>query len=40
MSRELIELKRVGERRLTWPDRACYLIIFAILLYSIFGGRS
>jgi len=25
-------MKRVGERRLTWADRLCYLVVFAVLI--------
>jgi len=39
----MIELKRVGERRLTWPDRICYLIIFAgliVLVWRVMSQKS
>jgi hypothetical protein len=29
-------MKRVGERRLSWPDRLCYLLVFAALLLAAF----
>jgi len=31
---------RVGERRLTWGDRLCYLLVFAVLLLAVMYGRS
>lgn len=35
-------MRRVGERRLTWPDRVCYALIFAglfLLAFFVEGGR-
>ena len=32
--------ERVDDRKLTWPDRICYLLVFAILLGLAFlGGK-
>jgi hypothetical protein len=32
-------MKRVGERRLTWADRLCYLAIAALLIYGAWFAR-
>jgi hypothetical protein len=29
-------MKRIGEHKLTWADRLCYLLVFAALIFGAF----
>jgi hypothetical protein len=32
--------KRIGGRKLTWPDRVFYFIVFALLAWAMFEVRA